>query len=62
MLQESRESAKEKILYDQLNLRVSIKLHHEFKLAVVKKSTSESEVIRDFMQRYVSEVNKTVVY
>lgn len=47
---------------DQLNFRIPVKLHKEFRLATVKNNTTESDVIRDFIAKYLADTNKPVVY
>lgn len=51
-----------KVPHDQLNLRLPEKLHRDFKVEVTKKGKTESEVIREFIAKYLAEASKPVVY
>lgn len=48
--------------FDQLNFRISAKLHQEFKVEAVKKGVTVSSAIREFMAKYVADARKSVVY
>lgn len=58
----SMSSREEKVPHDQLNLRLPVKLHQDFKVEVTKRGKTESEVVRDYIVKYLAEATKPVVY